>query len=185
MLDSKSQRLKQLTDDLVEASRISSGNIHLQMEHINFVELLRQALGEFSERFEERKLQIVTRLPENALTVEADSRQLWRVMENLFQNVAKYALEGTRVYVETEEVIEGKARKVVFSAKNISSQPLDLSPEELTERFIRGDQSRRTEGSGLGLSIARNLMEAQGGDLKIALDGDLFKVILELPLAVE
>ncbi|MBQ3104873.1 MAG: HAMP domain-containing histidine kinase [Lachnospiraceae bacterium] len=185
VLDSKSQRLKQLTDDLVEASRISSGNIHLQMEHINFVELLRQALGEFSERFEERKLQIVTRLPENALTVEADSRQLWRVMENLFQNVAKYALEGTRVYVETEEVTEGKARKVVFSAKNISSQPLDLSPEELTERFIRGDQSRRTEGSGLGLSIARNLMEAQGGDLKIALDGDLFKVILELPLAVE
>lgn len=185
VLDAKSQRLKQLTDDLVEASKISSGSFSLQIEKINFVELARQAMGEFCESFEEKQLQVVTKLPEAPMFIEADSGQLWRVMENLFQNISKYAMNGTRVYVEMEEQTVGKEKQVLFSAKNISAQALELHPDDLTERFIRGDESRRTEGSGLGLSIAKNLIEAQGGEFEICLDGDLFKVVLQFPMVEE
>lgn len=178
VLDNKSQRLKQLIDDLVEASKISSGNINLQMEAIDFVELTRQALGEFDETFSEKKLQIVTRFIPSPAMIEADSSQLWRVLENLFQNVSKYALEGTRVYVEMEECEEGKGRKIQFMMKNISAGLLEMQASDLTERFIRGDQSRQTEGSGLGLSIAKNLIEAQDGEFDIQVDGDLFKVMI-------
>ena len=178
VLDNKSQRLKQLIDDLVDASKISSGNINIQIETINFVELVRQAIGEFYENFEEKNLQVVCKLSETPLLVEADSSQLWRVMENLFQNIFKYAMSGTRVYVEMEEMGEGPDRKAVFSAKNISANLLEVNAEDLTERFIRGDESRQTEGSGLGLSIAKNLVEAQGGEFEIQVDGDLFKVMI-------
>ena len=182
ILDSKSQRLKQLIDDLVEASKISSGNITIQLDTINFVELVRQSIGEFGEKFVASNLQVVTKMPEQPMFIEADSGQLWRVMENLFQNVSKYAMHGTRVYIEMEE--EGYDKKYVFSAKNISAKYLEVEAQDLTERFIRGDQSRQTEGSGLGLSIAKNLIEAQGGEFEIQVDGDLFKAIIKFP-AVE
>ena len=184
ILDSKSQRLKQLIDDLVEASKISSGNINIQLDTINFAELVKQAIGEFGEKFDASELQVVTKMPETALLIEADSGQLWRVMENLFQNISKYALHGTRVYVEMGEEGEGFDKKNVFSAKNISAKYLEVEASDLTERFIRGDQSRQTEGSGLGLSIAKNLIEAQGGEFEIQVDGDLFKAIIKFP-AVE
>lgn len=182
VLDSKSQRLKQLIDDLVEASKISSGNISIEINTINFVELVRQAIGEFDEKFSSCNLQIVTKLPDNPMLIEADSGQLWRVMENLFQNVSKYAMCGTRVYIEMEEEGEGYDRKNIFSVKNISAGYLEVEAEDLTERFIRGDKSRQTEGSGLGLSIAKNLIEVQGGEFEIKVDGDLFKAIIKFPV---
>ncbi|MGN1147634.1 MAG: sensor histidine kinase, partial [Lachnospiraceae bacterium] len=183
VLDAKSQRLKQLTDDLVEASKISSGNITLIMEKINLTELLSQSLGEFSEKFEEKNLQVVESLTGEAVYIEADSRRIWRVVENLFGNIYKYALPGTRVYLDMV-LLEGED-KVALSIKNISAQPLNIEADELTERFIRGDVSRSTEGSGLGLSIARNLTELQNGKFDIYLDGDLFKVTLTFPLYAE
>lgn len=186
VLDVKSQRLKQLTDDLVEASKISSGNIVLQWEKINLVELLNQTIGEFSEKFEEKALHPVINAPKGFVLIEADSRRIWRVIENLFNNVCKYALPGTRVYIDLEFMEEDEAdRRIRLSIKNISAQPLKVKPEELTERFIRGDESRTTEGSGLGLSIAKNLTEAQRGRFEIVVDGDLFKVNLIFPLIQE
>lgn len=183
VLDTKSQRLKQLTDDLVEASKISSGNIALHWEKINLVELVNQTLGEFSEKFELKHLTPVMNTADNSMYIEADSRRIWRVMENLFNNIFKYALEGTRVYVDMKEhVDEEGTRYAEFSIKNISAQPLNINADELTERFIRGDVARSTEGSGLGLSIAQNLTEVQKGRFEIQLDGDLFKVILTFPL---
>ncbi len=180
VLDAKSQRLKQLTDDLVEASKISSGNITLVMEKINLTELVQQALGEFSEKFEQKNLQVVASGIEDAVYIEADSRRIWRVMENLLNNIYKYAMENTRVYMDMTATWGGK--QVAFSLKNISAQPLNINADELTERFIRGDVSRSTEGSGLGLSIAKNLTELQNGKLEIYLDGDLFKVTLLFPV---
>ncbi len=181
ILDAKAQRLKQLTDDLVEASKISSGNIELNREKLNLTELLNQSIGEFSERLEERKLQVVYEQAEQAAYIYADSRRMWRVSENLFNNICKYALEGTRVYIDVT-VEDGKVRAEV---KNISRQQMNIRPDELTERFIRGDSSRSTEGSGLGLSIAKSLVQAQGGLFEIVLDGDLFKIVLEFPQYTE
>lgn len=179
VLDSKSQRLKQLTDDLVEASKISSGNISLHWERINLVELVNQTLGEFSEKFEQKGLIPVLHTTDGSIYIEADSRSIWRVVENLFNNIFKYTLEGTRVYMDmTEYTGEDGKRYVELALKNISAQPLNIQAEELTERFIRGDVARSTEGSGLGLSIAKNLTEAQKGRFEIQLDGDLFKVML-------
>lgn len=182
VLDSKSQRLKQLTDDLVEASKISSGNIVLQFDRINLVELLNQTIGEFSEKFEQKNLIPVLRANRNGgIYIEADSRRIWRVIENLFNNICKYALSGTRVYIDIEVTGEGK-EQVELSVKNISESPIRGNSDELTERFIRGDESRTTEGSGLGLSIAKNLTEVMKGKFEIAVDGDLFKVILTFPV---
>lgn len=177
ILESKSQRLKQLTDDLVEASKISSGNIVLNMEKLNLTELLNQSIGEFSEKLEEKKLQIVFDGSDSTATIYADSRRMWRVIENLFNNICKYAMEGTRVYLDLL-VEEGQIR---FSVKNISQSQMNIRPEELTERFIRGDVSRSQEGSGLGLSIAKSLVQLQGGEFGINLDGDLFKVVIGFP----
>ncbi len=179
VLDQKSQRLKNLTEDLVEASRASSGNISLQLERINFVELVKQACGEFSEKFMERELTPVTSFPEYSLHVIADGRRVWRILENLFQNTKKYAMPGTRVYISVTE-LEGYA---TFVMKNISESELNITPEELTERFTRGDASRTTEGSGLGLSIAKSLTEIQGGIFEIYLNGDLFQATVQLELA--
>lgn len=185
ILDEKSQRLKQLTDDLVEASKISSGNINLSFEKINLTELLNQTLGEFSEKFEQKKLSIVMNINVSNAVIETDSRRIWCIMENLFNNIYKYALEGTRVYITVEPLQKEKdiiKEWVKIAIKNISSTELNCNPEELTERFIRGDESRTTEGSGLGLSIAKNLTEAQKGTFEIQLDGDLFKIIMTFPL---
>lgn len=186
VLDVKSQRLKQLTDDLVEASKISSGNIILQWEKINLVELLHQTIGEFSEKFEQKSLIPVFSTGKNSIFIEADSRRIWRVIENLFNNIFKYALEGTRVYIDLEErKTENGKGQVTLSVRNISKNPLKVNAKELTERFIRGDEARTTEGSGLGLSIAKSLTEAQKGKLEVMADGDLFKVILTFPLLEE
>lgn len=182
VLDEKSQRLKQLTDDLVEASKISSGNISLSFEKINLTELMNQTIGEFSEKFERKNLTAVMNVNVQNAVIEADSRRIWRVIENLFNNIFKYAMEGTRVYLAIDSLPD-KAGYIALSVKNISANPLNCDPDELTERFIRGDESRTTEGSGLGLSIAKNLTEAQKGTFEIRLDGDLFKVILTFPLA--
>lgn len=181
VLENKAQRLKHLTEDLVEASKISSGNIELQIGRINLVELIYQTAGEFDEKFDSKNLNMVLNLPNTPVVVMADGRRVWRVIENLYNNVAKYALNGTRVYADLN-VTEGKA---VFSLKNISENQLNFKADELTERFIRGDVSRSTEGSGLGLSIAKNLTELQGGEFEIYLDGDLFRVTVSLPLAEE
>ena len=181
VLDQKSQRLKQLTEDLVEASRASSGNVVLDIRRIDVKELLMQTSGEFVERFEARGLQLVENFPQNPQYVDADGRRLWRIIENLFRNVEKYAMPHTRVYLD----LINDGDRVAFSLKNISENPLNISPEELTERFTRGDESRSTEGSGLGLSIAKDLTEIQQGTFEIYLDGDLFKVTVSFPCASE
>ena len=185
ILDNKSQKLKQLTEDLVEASKISSGNISIVLSKINFVELVNQTIGEFFEKFEKSNLQMIFKPQAQSMLIMADARHLWRVLENLLNNVCKYALSGTRVYLDMHMEKKDEKDKVIFSIKNISASELNIEPDELTERFIRGDVSRTTEGSGLGLSIARNLTVAQGGEFEIRLDGDLFKVILTFDAASE
>jgi len=166
ILDQKSQRLKNLTEDLVEASKISSGNIKLEINKINFVELINQTEGEFIEKFEAKGLQLIKTVPNESVLIEADGRRIWRVIENLYNNVAKYAMPNTRVYVD----LKAKDDIVEFSIKNISEHSLNINADELTERFIRGDVSRSTEGSGLGLSIAKNLTTLQNGTFEIYLD---------------
>lgn len=177
VLEGKAQRLKQLTDDLVEASKISSGNIVLNKEKLNLTELLNQGIGEFSEKLEEKNLELIFSGSELTANVYADSRRMWRVMENLFHNICKYAMEGTRVYLD----LDVKEGKIQVSLKNISRNRMNIRPDELTERFIRGDESRSAEGSGLGLSIAKSLVTLQGGEFTIYLDGDLFKVTMVFP----
>lgn len=178
VLDQKSQRLKTLTEDLVEASKASSGNLKLEVSDINLVELVQQTNGEFEERFALRRLELIQTLPEEIIMIRADGRRLWRVLENLYTNAFKYAQEGSRVYVDVRE--EGD--KAVFTIKNISEKPLNISPDELTERFVRGDVARTTEGSGLGLSIARSLTQLQKGEFIISIDGDLFKAQVAFPV---
>lgn len=181
VLDSKSQRLKQLTDDLVEASKLSSGNIELNMERLNLTELLNQVIGEVSERLEEKGLQIFFDGGSAPCYIYADSRRMWRVMENLFNNMYKYAMENTRVYIDLMlEPCEG-GNVVEVSLKNISERQMNIKAADLTERFIRGDSSRTTEGSGLGLYITKNLVQAQNGEFDIRLDGDLFKAVMRFP----
>lgn len=177
VLDKKSQRLKQLTEDLVEVSRISSGNIELERVPIDFGELLRQAMGEFEDKFTEHELKMVERIPEEAHMIFADGRRTFRIMDNLLQNIYKYAMPGTRVYID----LTCENERVRLEIKNISKAPLNIEVSELMERFVRGDQSRTTEGSGLGLSIARDLVRMQDGEFQIYLDGDLFKVVIEFP----
>ena len=177
VLDQKSQRLKTLTEDLVEASKASSGNLKLEITDIDLVELVQQTNGEFEERFDQRHLKIISDFPDGMIIIKADGRRLWRVLENLYTNAFKYAQEGSRVYVDVASV-DGKA---IFTIKNISEKPLNISPDELTERFVRGDVARTTEGSGLGLSIARSLTQLQKGEFVITIDGDLFKAQVIFP----
>lgn len=177
ILEAKAQRLKTLTEDVVEASKVSSGNITLEYMDVNLVEMLNQTIGEFSEKMEARSLRVVATFPEEPAVIHVDGRRMWRVLENIFNNTAKYAMPGTRVYADLK-INQGK---VEFSLKNISENPLNINADELTERFIRGDVSRSTEGSGLGLSIAKSLTEMQGGKFNLYLDGDLFKVMIEFP----
>ena len=177
VLEQKSHRLKHLTEDLVEASKISSGNIKLEFMQIHMQEMLYQASGEMADKFEARGLHLIENIPQEPLYVRADGQRLWRVLENLFNNVAKYAMPDTRVYVDLLDL----GNEVKLSIKNISEQRLNIEAKDLTERFIRGDISRSTEGSGLGLSIAKNLTELQGGKFFIYLDGDLFRVTIIFP----
>ena len=177
VLDRQSQRLKKLTEDLVEASKASSGAMTVNRERVDLAELLRQCAGEYAERFAAAGVEPVLALPEGDWTVTADGRLLWRVLDNLLQNVTKYAQSGTRCYLELKKT-ESDTR---LEIQNISRQALNIPAEELMERFVRGDASRSTEGSGLGLSIARSLMELMGGGLELLLDGDLFKVTLRFP----
>lgn len=179
VLDRKSQRLKKLTEDLVEASKASTGVLSVNREKIGMAQLISQAMGEWEERLQDRKLTVVTNLPEGETWVYADGRHLWRVMDNLLSNCAKYAMEGTRVYLDLSR---GKGQ-VCLSIKNISREPLNIPAQRLMERFVRGEESRTTEGSGLGLSIARSLTELQGGQFELAVDGDLFKASVTLPQA--
>lgn len=177
VLARQAQRLKKLTVDLVEMSKASSGNLEVHLENTDLVELINQAIAEYQEKMEKSHLTLMKKDGEmEPVLVKADGRLFWRVMDNLLGNCVKYALPGTRVYVDVEQ----KEDMVEVSVKNISKEPLNVSAEELMERFVRGDRSRNTEGSGLGLNIARSLMELQNGTLELCVDGDLFKAVLRL-----
>ena len=151
------------------------------MMNLNLVELVNQTCAEFEEKFEARNLKMIMNLPAEPATIYADGRRMWRVLANVFNNAAKYAMEGSRVYVDLVQTGE----EVQLTIKNVSEQPLNISADELTERFIRGDVSRSMEGSGLGLSIAQDLTKLQGGKFELYLDGDLFKVLIRFPVPKE
>jgi len=178
ILDEKSTKLKRLIEDLTEASKASSGNIKMIVDTVNLNELALQAVGESNDVLENVGLEIVLSQKDNDLFVKADSQHTFRIFDNLFSNVKKYALSGTRVYVDVYK----ENGYGVFSVKNISKDKLNINPDEITERFVRGDNSRTTEGSGLGLSIARSFTELQNGIFEIQIDGDLFKVTIKLPI---
>ncbi len=177
VLSRQSQRLKKLIDDLMEMSKASTGNMAVDITRVNAGEAVNQALGEFADKLEKAQLIPVFRQPEKEIDMMADGRLVWRVLSNILSNAVKYALPGTRVYIDLME-LEGK---VVLSMKNISREPLNVSAEDLMERFVRGDSARNTKGSGLGLNIAQSLVELQKGKLELLVDGDLFKVTLIFP----
>ena len=174
VLDRQSQKLKKLTADLVDASKASSGALPVNLEKLDLGELLRQSAGEYTEKFAAAGIVPVLLVPEGETYVTADGRLLWRVLDNLLGNAVKYAQSGTRLYLELVQ----DETETVLTLKNISREPLNIPAEELMERFVRGDGSRHTDGSGLGLSIAKSLMELMGGKLALTLDGDLFKAAL-------
>lgn len=178
ILDKQSKRLKHLIEDLIEVSKASTGNIKAELSEIDIEEFLSQVNGEFFDRLESSMLTAVTEHHEKNLKITADGTLLWRIFNNLFSNICKYSLPGTRVYISTCR--NGKNAEITI--KNISADPLNISADVLTERFVRGDASRHSEGSGLGLSIAKSLTEAQNGSFEIEIDGDLFKVIMNFPL---
>ena len=177
VLDRQSQRLKKLIEDLMEMSKANTGNMTVEITEVNAVESVNQALGEFADKLDRAQLIPVFRHTEEAVFMRADGRLVWRVLSNLLGNAVKYAMPGTRLYVDLLET-EGK---VILSLKNISREELNVDADELMERFVRGDGSRNTEGSGLGLNIAKSLMELQKGQLQLLVDGDLFKVTLIFP----
>ena len=179
VLDRQSQRLKKLIDDLMDMSKASSGNMTLELGTVDAAEAINQALGEFGDKLDRVHLTPVFRHPEEPVNMIADGKLLWRILSNLLGNAVKYALPDTRLYVDLM-VLQGNA---VIAIKNISREQLNVDAEELMERFVRGDASRNTEGSGLGLNIAKSLVELQGGQMHLMVDGDLFKVTLIFPLA--
>ena len=179
VLDRQSKRLKKLTEDLVEASKASTGNMNVNLERTNTREIIEQSLAEYGRRMEQGNLTVIVNIPDEAPRAMADGRLLWRVLDNLFNNVCKYALAGTRVYIDAG--IEGN--EAVISVKNISRDPLNVSADELMERFVRGDSSRHTEGSGLGLNIVQSLITLMHGKFSLSVDGDLFKAEIRLPEA--
>ena len=174
VLQRQSARLKKLTDDLVEASKASTGNLPVALEQLDLSVLTDQIQGEYGERLSEKKLELIVKKPDTPVNVQADPRHLWRVLDNLMTNVLKYAMPGTRVYLD----LECENYRPALYLRNISAEPLNVRPEELTERFVRGDSSRSTEGSGLGLAIAASLCKLQNIELNLTIDGDLFKVSL-------
>ena len=175
VLDTKSQRLKKLIEDLVEASKASSGNLKLNIERINLVELINQTTGEFEDKFKAKNLVIEINTSSDKIYINADNRYMYRVIENVYSNIAKYALDNSRVYID----IKQSEKKSTITIKNISKEKLNITADELMQRFVRGDKSRTTEGSGLGLSISKSLTELQKGSFDITIDGDLFKVCIE------
>ena len=177
VLQRQSARLKKLTDDLVEASKASTGNLPVTVEPLDLGVLMEQLQGEYGERLTEKQLKLIVTKPEAKVTVRSDPRHLWRVLDNLMNNVLKYAMPGTRVYLDCE-IENGRP---ALQLRNISAEPLPIRPEELTERFVRGDSARSTEGSGLGLAIAASLCKLQNIELRLVIDGDLFKVTLLFP----
>jgi len=177
ILEEKSARLKQLVDDLLEASKAASGDVYVNYSSIELQSLIQQAIAEYGLKAADAGLEFRVKMPENPVSVYGDGSLMWRIMDNLLSNAVKYSQENSRVYIEAEEA--GGAG--IITIKNISAAPLDIPPEQLAERFVRGDSSRTTEGSGLGLSIAKSLAELQGGSLEIVIDGDLFKAIVKIP----
>lgn len=176
VLERQSSRLKKLIEDLVEASKASSGNLAVSMEEIDICVMLSQIAGEFEEKLTDASLELVITKPDTPVVVHADGRHLWRVMENLMGNICKYSQPLSRVYLNLDE----QEKSICLIFRNISAYSLNVTGEELQERFVRGDKSRNTEGHGLGLSIAKSLMELMGGTMEIVVDGDLFKVVLEM-----
>lgn len=174
VLSRQSARLKKLIDDLIEASKASTGNLNVSLERCELGVLIDQCAGEYAEKLKAAGLELVVTKPEEPVTIMADGRHMWRVFDNLLNNVCKYAMAGTRVYINLDK----EAGRATVTFRNISAQQLNISGEELMERFVRGDSSRNTEGSGLGLSIARSLVQLQKGELELTVDGDLFKVTL-------
>ncbi|WP_396126307.1 sensor histidine kinase [Anaerobacillus sp. CMMVII] len=177
VLDQKSKRLKILTDDLFEAAKASSGSIPVDFEKIDIVSLITQGLGEVNDKIEAMALDFRLNHPKDKVYVIADGKLLWRSIENLLSNIFNYALEGSRVYIDIEDL----GSEILLTFKNMSAAELNISSDELMERFKRGDESRTSQGSGLGLSIAKNLVEIQKGKFDIQIDGDLFKAIIFLP----
>ena len=177
VLHRQSERLKRLIDDLVEASKASTGNLEILLAPCEVGVMLTQTAGEYEQRLKEKDLELITKQPEAPIKILADGRRLWRVFDNLMNNVCKYAQRGTRVYLTLEE----QNGHVIISFKNISREPLNLSSDELMERFVQGDTSRNSDGNGLGLSIAKSLTELQNGTMELTTDGDLFKVVLHFP----
>lgn len=180
VLDRQSARLKKLIEDLMEASKASTGNLAVNLEECDVDVLLTQMIGEFEEKLEKNQLTVVVEKPERPVKIMADGRHIWRVLDNLLNNACKYSLPNTRVYVNLKK----EANDVVITFKNISKEALNIPSEELMERFVRGDSSRNTEGNGLGLSIAQSLTELMHGSMKLDIDGDLFKVTLRFPAIV-
>ena len=179
VLDDKGAKLKRLIDDLIEASKVTSGNVSVHLAPMNLSELCLQSTVDVQRDFEKNNLNLVVKQGEKPVTVTADGAKTFRVIENLLSNARKYSARGSRVYVSVYE----QGDKGIFEIKNISAQPLDITPDELTERFVRGDKSRTAEGNGLGLSIAKELCKVQNGELELSIDGDLFKAKVEFPLA--
>ncbi len=179
VLSRQSARMKKLIEDLMELSKANSGNTAVNLTRMDAVETVNQALGEFSDKLEANHLEIVFRHPENPVNMLADGRLTWRVLSNLLSNAVKYAMPKTRLYLDLLQAED----RVLLSIKNISRKELTVDADELLERFVRGDSARKSEGSGLGLNIAKSLMELQGGSLQLLLDGDLFKVTLTFPTA--
>ena len=177
VLERQSRKLKHLIEDLIEASKASTGNLEIELAPCNVKVLVSQAAGEYEERLKAEGLTLVTGYPEGDLTILSDGRRLWRVLDNLLNNIQKYAQRGTRVYLDVEETED----QCSISFKNISREALNISPDELMERFVRGDHARTSEGNGLGLSIAKSLTELMGGTLDLSIDGDLFKVTICFP----
>ena len=177
VLDRTSQRLKTLTEDLVEASKASAGVLPVERQRLEACQLVEQALGEYTEKLTAAQLSVVTRYPKEGAWIHADGRHLWRILDNLLSNCAKYAMPGTRVYVD----VIRKDGQVILSVKNISADPLNVPAEELLQRFVRGDKARSSEGTGLGLSIAQSLTNLQGGEFRLQVDGDLFKACIIFP----
>ena len=174
VLKKKSARLKFLIEDLFEVSKATTGNVTLNLVDVDICHLMRQVYLEYEDRVEDAGLIFRFRLPEEKVILKLDSQKTYRVFENLYVNIIKYAMRDTRVYVSADKTEKG----IAIELKNMSASELNIAPEDLTERFVRGDRSRNTEGSGLGLAIAKSFVELQGGTMQVEIDGDLFKVML-------